>query len=165
MENKRKIFFGRIAVGKSTVAKKISISNQMSLIDCDKEIWNYFKGDKDETKNIIRSAIKNKNKQLYKEELIKLSNLVDWKQLLSKYSNYEMSVFGNYYNLNLLPKDIIDSFELFKIMCYVDTRALNIADRGLNLEWVEQLDYIYEDPKDIKYNIIFNEDILGLRKK
>ena len=43
----RSMYFGRIAVGKTTVARVLSEIKGIKLIDCDKEIWNHYHGNEE----------------------------------------------------------------------------------------------------------------------
>ena len=159
----RSMFFGRIAVGKTTVARVLSEVRGVKLIDCDKEIWKYYSGDEEKVKKEITDALISGNKKKYKKEMIKFAKKVNWHKMFSEDANYEVSVLGNFYNLGVIPKEIIDKFKIFKIMCYVDTRAMNIKDRGLDQDWVNKVDAMFEDPIGIPFDVIFNEDILGER--
>jgi dephospho-CoA kinase len=163
MAIKRKMFFGRIGVGKSTVAKKISKDEGRDFIDCDKEVWSHYNGDFAQIRKEFREVIETGDKEKYKELMAKFAKDIDFKSLLSKNANYEVSVLGNFYNIGVIPKELLDDFDIFKIMCYVDTRQKNLKDRNVNMEWANKLDVLFEDPKDLKYGTIFNEDILGNR--
>jgi len=159
----RKLFYGRIAVGKSSVARIISKEEGVEFIDCDKEIWKHFSGDEQKIRNSVREAIENGDKEKYKEEIIEFSKQVDWENLFSKDANYEVSVLGNFFNIKAIPEEIVNRFKVYKVMCYIETRTQNIKDRNLNTKWVEKLDYMFEDPSGVEVAIIFNEDILGER--
>lgn len=158
---KRKMFFGRIGVGKTTVAKKISQDEGVDFVDCDKEIWKHYKGNINKVKSDIKESIESKNKEKYKNILRKFSKDVNWHEMFSKNANYEVSVLGNFYNIDAIPKEIVKQFKIFKIMCYIETRQMNIKYRGLKQDWVNKLDFMYEDPKDLIYGTIFTEDVLG----
>jgi len=159
----RKMFFGRIGVGKSTVGRKISAQERMEFIDCDKEVWNYYIGDADQARKSIREAIESGDKKRYKEEMSRFAEGVDWQSLFSKYANYEVSVLGNFYNIDGIPKEVVDQFDVYKIMCFVETRDANLKERGLDRNWVQKIDAMFEDPQGLKFGVIFNEDILGPR--
>ncbi|MFW5891273.1 MAG: shikimate kinase [bacterium] len=164
---KGKIFFGRIAVGKSAVGKKISELDNVKFIDCDKEIWKHCdmrSNSIERIKKEIRSSILSRDKLKYNKLILNFSKTVNWNKLFEKKANYEVSVLGNYLNINAIPKKIVDQFNVYKVMCFIETRQMNIQDRGLDIDWVQKVDFMFEDPSNLYFKTIFNEDILEKRK-
>lgn len=158
-----KMFFGKLGVGKSTVGRIISANDHVEFIDCDKEVWSHYDGDAEQARKSIRDAIESENKAKYQAEMAEFSKHVDWYSLFSKPANYEVSVLGNFYNIGAIPKDIVDRFEVYKIMCYLETRKENLKDRAVDLKWVDKVDAMFEDPQGLNFGVIFNEDVLGER--
>jgi len=163
MLKKNNMFFGKIGVGKSTVIRKLSEQDSVDFIDCDKEVWKYFNGDVEDIKSRIIGSITSGDKKAYRKAMFEFSKDIDWEDMFSRDANYEVSVLGNIFNRCTIPKELIDRFHVFKIVCYDDTREANIKERGLDPEWVKKIDVMFEDPDGIEFDVIFNENILGKR--
>lgn len=161
----KNLFYGKIAVGKSSVIKNVFNYKNIPFIDFNKDIWNHYGGNEKQAKSSIKHCIKYKNKELYINEIIRLSKNVNWYGFFNKNANYEVPEFGILINKKCIPFDIINEFKIYKVMCYLDTRELNIKDKKLNPIFVQTMDSFFEEPFGIKPEIIFNEDILGERTK
>lgn len=148
------IYFGRIAVGKSTVVKKIHGND---FIDCDKSIWNHHRLPREWVKSRFREAIESGDKDEYRYLLRWFVKSIDMHNVFLEDTNYEVSVFGNYYNQLLIPSCIADRFNLVKVSCSTESRERNIESRGLDCEWVDKCDYMYEDPS-VWFETIYIED-------
>lgn len=154
MKKKNKIYFGRIAVGKSTVVRKIHGDN---FVDCDRAVWDYFSDDPIVAGQEFVKAIESGDKTNYERLLKWFAARTNFAGIFSEDTNYEVSVFGNYYNLGVLPSFLIEDFDLVKVTCDVDSRIRNVNERGLDWCWVTKCDYLHEDP-DVNFETIRIED-------
>jgi hypothetical protein len=152
----KNLYFGKIAVGKSTVIGKL---HSEDFIDCDESIWEHYYGpNRTWVKSKFKEAIGSGDKDEYHYIMKLFVKDLDFNSVFSKDTNYEVSVFGNYYNQLLIPQCIVNRFNLIKISCSEEIRKRNIEKRKLEKSWVDQCDYMYEDP-NIEFNTIYIEDL------
>ena len=152
---KRKLFCGKIAIGKSTYLKYLdeeTLVDQTKSIpdnfvgDCDKLIWQFFDpSDKIFIKNQLTKIINSGNPLGYEAVLYEMSKKIKWNRLLSdEYINYEASSLGQW--LKYIPIDILCKFQIIELEIDLTERLKRIKSRGLSIEDVNKFDQFYKSP-------------------
>jgi len=144
----RKLFCGKIAIGKSTYLSKLDLVNPTNIIvgDCDKLIWKFFdKGQKDFAKLNLTDTIKKGDNARYQNVIDEMSKQINWYELLSdEYRHYEVSALGQW--MHYIPSDILCKFQIIELQLDENERTNRIKTRGLKTEQVIQFDKFYKSP-------------------
>lgn len=145
----RKLFCGKIGIGKSTYIKnleeEVPVGSNNFCGDCDKLIWQFF--DKDQKKFIKKQLtyIISSGKSLgYHAMLEEMNNEIKWEVLFDGYYNFEVSALGQW--INLIPNRILSKFQIVELTLDVTTRMERTKSRGLTIEQVENFDKFYKSP-------------------
>ena len=139
----RKLFCGKIAIGKSTYLK----DNFISVGDCDKLIWKFFDTEQKEYFKYQLTTIINTNPDdfSYVSMLKEMSEEINWYELFSdEYEHYEVSALGQWYSF--IPVDILCKFQIVELTINEDDRLKRIASRGLYINQVKRFDKFYVTP-------------------
>ncbi len=137
----RKLFCGKISIGKSTYLKE----NYMSVGDCDSLIWKFFsEKDKVFIKKQFKEIIQNRTTG-YEGMLDEMSKTIDWDELFNEdYVHFEASALGQW--LRFIPLDILCKFQIVELDIDNDVRLERIKSRVLTASTVSNFDWFYQRP-------------------
>ncbi len=153
---KRKLFCGKISIGKSTYLTSLEEQEPVSrrvggfVGDCDDLIWEFFdEKEKGFIKKQIADCINCEDVKMGKigyDAIIKeMATKIDWYTLFGpKYQHYEVSAFGQW--MGLIPYDILKHFQIIELVCDECDRLERIQTRGLTVEQVLKFDKFYKSP-------------------
>lgn len=150
----RKLFCGKISIGKSTYLN----NNGMIVGDCDKLIWQFFSDvEKINIKKKLMECINNEDNQEYSDTLYKISKNINWDVLFSTaYFHYEVSALGQW--MQYIPHDILTAFQIVELQTSDVNRMACMISRKLDVSLVKKFDKFYKSPlfvdEVIKLNLL-----------
>jgi len=142
-EPKYKIYFGKMAVGKS------SLLSGEKYVDFDKFIYSQFSVEEESRyRELFSDAIRKRDHTQYNFAIDSMSLNIDKVKLFKdafKISNtFEISAIGSWFDE--IPIGIIRDAEIIKVECSEEERVNRAIKRGISMEDFENFNSFYKDP-------------------
>lgn len=141
----RKLFCGKISIGKSTYLKKYLKNNIQHVGDCDELIWKFFTEKEKEFIKKQLTKIINGRTAGYESVIAEMAKTIDWYRLLNEeYTHFKVSVLGRW--MRFIPLDVLCKFQIVELVVNDDVRLERIKPRKLSEETVGNFDRFYQSP-------------------